>query len=257
MRRATQHTPDLRVAAGDDAGARGRLQRASGVWAGLQVDPGGRSLLPARLHRGRAPGARSPSRLPAASTTAPSLETKLPTLNQSLSATLPPPHPTRRAAPRRAVLEPSSALALPSPPVFPPQRRCQGPRQGCAGLCSASGLPWTWRSSASQVRAHPCSGWTEGFLRLRSDHMPLLAPPSPGSHASAPTLSLGLLSLLPTHTLHPSRSWVLFRTQPRTPETPCRPCSHPGYLLTLRAPWSTDWHLSHSWPTKTRSPQLL
>lgn len=218
MRRSTQHTPDLRVAAGDDAGARGRLQKASGVWAGLHVDPGGRSLLPARLHQGRAPGTRSPSRLLAASATAataataPSLETKLPTLSQSLSATLPPPHPTHRAAPRRAVLEPSSALALPSPPVFPPQRRCQGPRQGCVGLCSASGLPWTWRSSASQVRAHPCSGWTEGFLRPRSDHMPLLAPPSSGSHASAPTLSLGLLFLLPTHTPHPSRSWVLFRT---------------------------------------------
>lgn len=68
--------------------------------------------------------------------------------------------------------------------------------------------------------------------------MPLPAPPSPRSHASAPTLSLGLSlyfslqhtletqlldsSLAQISTMPPSRSWVLFCTQPCTWETRCR-----------------------------------
>lgn len=214
-------------------------------------------LLPARLRRGRELGARSPSRPPAASAAAPSLETKLPTLNQSRNATLPPPQPTRRA-----VLSPSSALALSSPPALPPRRRCQGPRRGCAGRCSASGLPWAWGSSASQVRAGSWLRVDRAGAELRdqiSGHKPLPAPPS---SRSTPTLLPHLapgpfpLSLFPsTQTGDPASRLLagpgicptLFEILGALPhpshalETPCLPCPFPGYLSTLcYAPWSTD-----------------
>lgn len=269
-------SPDLGFAAEDDAGARGRPQKAPGDGAGLHVDPGGRLLLPARLRRGREPGARSPFRPPAASAAASSLETKLPTLNQSRNATLPPPQPTRRA-----VLSPSSALALAlsSPPALPPRRRCQGPRRGCAGHCSASGLSWAWGSSASQVRA---GSWLRvdragaEFRDQNSGHKPLPAPPS---SRSTPTLLPHLepgpcpLSLFPpTHTGDPAPRLLarpgfypalveILGALPRPShalETPCLPCPFPGYLSTLcYAPWSTDCHPPQSWSGKTRSPQLL
>lgn len=53
LRRATLHSHHLSVAAGDDAGVRSRPQNSPGNGAGLHVDPGGRSLLPARLHQSR------------------------------------------------------------------------------------------------------------------------------------------------------------------------------------------------------------
>lgn len=96
---------------------------------------------------------------------------------------------------------PSSARRqLPSPPALSPRRRCQGR----SGRCSASGLPWAWGSSASQVRrARPGSGWT-GRGRSsgwRRGHMPLPAPPSPRSHASCPHLEPGAFCMFlpPTH----------------------------------------------------------
>lgn len=161
------------------------------------------------------------------------METKLPTLNQSPNATLPPPQPTRRA-----VLSPSSALALSSPPALPPRRRCRGPRRGCAGRRSASGLPWAWGSSASQVRARSRLGVDRAgaeFPDQLSGRKPLPAPPSPRSTPTPlPTLRPGL-SLHPSshqHTLETqlpdtslaqvsilpsSRSWVLFHLMPRRP----------------------------------------
>lgn len=180
-------------------------QKAPGDWSDLYVDPRCFSLLPASLHRSREPGARSPSRLSAASATAPSLETKLPTLNQSQSATLPPPHPTRRAAPRgpRAQLRAhalfascsSQAAAMPGP--------SPGLRRALLGLWAALGLGLFSLSGKSPPRCRVDRARVE-FLDLRRGHMPLPAPPSPGSHASARTrslLGLSSLSLFPQHTL--------------------------------------------------------
>lgn len=95
-------------------------------------------LLPGRLHGGRELGARSPSRFPASSATAPSLETKLPTLNQSLSATLPPPHPTRGAAPRGPRAQLSARAPITS--CVSPAAAMPGLRRVLLSLWAALGL---------------------------------------------------------------------------------------------------------------------
>lgn len=95
--------------------------------------------------------------------------------------------------------------------------------------------------------------------------MPLPAPPSPRSHASAPTLSRGLSlylslqhtletqlldsSLAQISTIPPSRSWVLFCTQPCTSETRCRR-GPPNALL------STMVHGLASYPLAAREDLL-
>ncbi|KAF7465508.1 Hypothetical predicted protein [Marmota monax] len=91
-------SPHLRVAAEDDAGERGRPQKAPGDRADLHVNPGVAHSCRLAFAKAWSPvHARLPP--PAASAAAPSLETKLPTFKpiperNSASPTL---HPPRRA----------------------------------------------------------------------------------------------------------------------------------------------------------------
>lgn len=173
----------------------------SGRWGRLPRRPRG-SLAPARAPSPR-PGAWRTLALPP-----PRRLCRLPLLGNQVTNVKPIPERNSASStphpPRRAVLELSSALALPSPPVLSPRRRCQGPCQGCSGRCSASGLPWAWGSSASQVRARPGSGWTGRGRSSRPEKRPHAPPGS--ALASLPRFCPHLepwaffISLPPTHT---------------------------------------------------------